>query len=117
MTGIGRITGNLPRTVEDAITVTKNLDYRYLWVDELCIEQNDSSHRASQIGKMDRIYKGADLTIVAACGDNKNYGLPGVSTTSRIIHPVIHLEDGSIFNIGPEPGLSIRESPWWDRAW
>jgi hypothetical protein len=29
----------LPRTIEDAITVTQKLDFRYLWVDRYCINQ------------------------------------------------------------------------------
>lgn len=30
-----------PRTITDAITVTKQLGYRYLWVDQYCIDQED----------------------------------------------------------------------------
>lgn len=101
------------------MTVTKNLGHRYLWVDELCIDQENASHRNSQLGKMDQIYKGADLTIVAACGNNKNYGLPGVDLTTRIEHPVLQLEsnEAKISSIGPEPMKALTSSTWFDRAW
>jgi hypothetical protein len=45
----------IPHTVRDAITVTRELGYRFLWVDEFCIEQGDRTHRADQIKQMDRI--------------------------------------------------------------
>jgi hypothetical protein len=31
----------LPRTISDTITVCKELGIRYLWVDRLCIRQDD----------------------------------------------------------------------------
>jgi hypothetical protein len=49
--------GQIPKTVRDAIIVTNNLGYRYLWVDEFCIDQNDETHRLDQIQKMDGICK------------------------------------------------------------
>jgi hypothetical protein len=36
---------SLPRTVEDAIAVTKALGYVYLWVDKYCINQADAKER------------------------------------------------------------------------
>jgi hypothetical protein len=112
----GRLPHNLPRTIEDAITVTQHLNYRYLWVDELCINQRDPTHCASQIKKMDQIYKGADLTIVAAAGDHKDFGLPGVST-QRMHNSVILPKRGVVFSSGPDPVIHIRGSSWWRRAW
>ncbi|ORX95707.1 heterokaryon incompatibility, partial [Clohesyomyces aquaticus] len=67
-----------PQTIEDAITVTKNLGFRFLWVDFFCISR-DPETRHCQIAKMDLIYKTAPLTIVAAAGEDSGYGLPGIS--------------------------------------
>lgn len=52
---------------------------------------------------MDRIYGGADLTIVAAAGNDKNYGLPGVSSTPRVASRVCQLDEGLMFNLNPDP--------------
>lgn len=113
-----RIPDILPKTVEDALIVTKRLNYRYLWVDEICISQLNPVHRASQIARMDEIYSGADLTIVAAAGHDKNYGLPGVSDTPRVKHGTCHFEDCLVFGIGPDPLSSVRrDSTWWKRGW
>lgn len=71
-----------PETVKDAIAVTKMLKVKYLWVDRVCINQDDHEEKMFLISKMDAIYEGAEFTIVNAAGDART-GLPGVSQTSR----------------------------------
>lgn len=66
---------------------------------------------------MDQIYNGADLTIVAAAGDIKSYGLPGVSTTSRVKHPFFECNQGTIFSFGPNAWDGVDGSIWSSRAW
>jgi hypothetical protein len=56
----------LPATLRDAIHVTRSLGQCYLWVDCLCIIQDDDNDKAQEINKMPAIYSGATLTIVAA---------------------------------------------------
>jgi hypothetical protein len=58
----------LPRTIRDAIEVTRVIGYHYLWVDSLCIIQDDEEDRDLQINMMDEIYSNADLTIAAGSG-------------------------------------------------
>lgn len=55
---------NLPRTIEDALKVTLQLGYRYLWIDRYCIDQGDAGDKHSQILQMGRIYGSARLTLV-----------------------------------------------------
>jgi Heterokaryon incompatibility protein (HET) len=104
-------------TVRDAISVTLQLGHRYLWVDEYCIDQNDDNHRNDQIQRMDQIYRGADLTIVAAAGENKMYGLPGVGSTKRKESKVVRVEDVIVFSNGPDPQDQAMQSTWFTRAW
>lgn len=56
----------LPAAVQDAIKVTRILDIRYLWIDALCIIQDDDSDKAIEMARMDQIYQDAFLTIAAA---------------------------------------------------
>jgi hypothetical protein len=76
-----------PATVKDAMTVTLELGYQYLWCDAYCINQEDEVHKADQISKMDRIYRCAVFTIVAT-GPSKHHGLPGVSTVRASSLPI-----------------------------
>jgi hypothetical protein len=107
----------MPGTIKDAISVTLQLEYRYLWVDEYCIDQNDNDHRNDQIKKMDQIYRGADLTIVAAAGESKKYGLPGVGSRKRKDRKVVSVKDVVVFSNGPQPDNQARLSRWFTRAW
>lgn len=56
----------LPRSIQDAIKVTIGLGYEYLWVDSLCIVQDDDKEKAQQIALMPKIYAKAVVAIVAS---------------------------------------------------
>lgn len=46
----------LPQTFKDAIELTKLIDEKYIWIDALCIMQDDIEQR-NTIKAMDKIYK------------------------------------------------------------
>lgn len=73
----------VPSTIRDAIYQTECLDYKYLWVDALCIVQDNTAEKKVQLNLMDRLYKSATLTVVAAAGADAWSGLPGVLPGSR----------------------------------
>ncbi|KAF2099169.1 HET-domain-containing protein [Rhizodiscina lignyota] len=56
----------LAKSIRDAILFTKQLGIRYLWVDALCIIQDDSNDKYTEIGNMSGIYKNAAVTLSAA---------------------------------------------------
>jgi hypothetical protein len=57
---------SLPQTLQDAVRVTQALGIPYLWVDALCIVQDDTADKYAELGKMSAIYQGAFVTLVAA---------------------------------------------------
>ena len=73
----------LSKTIEDAISLTQRLDERFLWIDALCVLQDDDDDKSRRIHEMDHIYSSACCTTVAAFGNDSNAGLPGVSPASR----------------------------------
>jgi hypothetical protein len=87
----GPPSGDWPKTILDAVEVTKQLGEKYLWVDRLCINQSNLQEKQFLISKMDAIYEGAEFTIVAAAGDARTR-LTGVSTTFRKLQPLIDLK-------------------------
>ena len=58
--------GSQPASIQDAIKVTKTLGYRYLWVDSLCIIQDDKFDMMREILHMDKIYQHSTLLVSAA---------------------------------------------------
>lgn len=64
----------LPKTIQDAIYVTHMLGFRFLWVDTLCIVQDDDVDRRHELGHMHNIYRYARLSIIAASAERVSEG-------------------------------------------
>ena len=64
----------LPKTVRDAVVVTRMLGLQFLWVDALCIIQGDSHDWQRESSKMDQIYGNASITIAAAASKDTSDG-------------------------------------------
>jgi hypothetical protein len=64
----------LPRTLVDAVTITRALGIRYLWVDALCIIQDDGPDWGIESGNMAAIYQNAYLVISADSAADVNEG-------------------------------------------
>ena len=58
--------GKLPQTIKDAVTVCQKLGIRFLWVDSICIKQDDADDKAGEIAQMPHIYRNSTLTIAAS---------------------------------------------------
>jgi hypothetical protein len=74
----------LSKTVEDAIEFVQNLGQQYLWVDKLCIVQDEPAEKKKAIDNMALIYMRAHAVIIAASGCDANAGLPGVGENLRV---------------------------------
>lgn len=73
-----KVRPSLPRTVRQAIRLVRVLGERYLWLDTLCIVQDDIETFKNQIQQMASIYAHARAVVVAADGADANYGLRGL---------------------------------------
>ncbi|KAI0533850.1 hypothetical protein GGR58DRAFT_521052 [Xylaria digitata] len=51
-----------------AVYITRGLGYRYIWIDALCIMQDDESEKTAEIMQMDEIYSNSTLNIAASEG-------------------------------------------------
>ena len=65
----------LPKTFQDAITVTRKLKIRYLWIDALCIIQDDEEDWAREAVEMNSVYGNAYVTIVATSSNSDHEGV------------------------------------------
>lgn len=57
---------SLTKTFQDAIKITRQLGFQYLWIDTLCILQGDVDDWMSEAAAMGSIYASCSLNIVAS---------------------------------------------------
>ncbi|KAL9576181.1 MAG: hypothetical protein Q9212_007316 [Teloschistes hypoglaucus] len=65
----------LLRTFQDAISVTRKLGIRFLWIDSLCIIQNSSADWEEESEKMRYVYGDAFVTLAATASQDSMGGL------------------------------------------
>lgn len=103
----------LPRTIRDAMSLTTLVGERYLWVDSLCITQDDPTEMEVMIASMDKIYSNAMFTIIAASGADANAGLPGLQEGSGNV--VTGFVEG--VQLVKSAELDLSETTWLQRGW
>ncbi|RSM15771.1 hypothetical protein CDV31_004872 [Fusarium ambrosium] len=64
----------LPKTIQDAVRVVRNIGLRYLWVDALCIQQDSDEDKTAEISRMETYYGSATVTICAAAASSAEQG-------------------------------------------
>jgi hypothetical protein len=64
----------LLKTFQDAITSSHALGLSYVWIDSLCIVQDDSTDWAAEAGQMKNVYSNAHITIAATLSDSVQKG-------------------------------------------
>ena len=101
-----RTRDHLPNTIHRAMHFTSLLDVDFLWVDSLCIVQDDPIHAASQINSMASIYSNSYLTLCAADGVDAESGLLGIRQCSP---PRNVQQDILAFDDGPMSSKCVRK--------
>lgn len=66
---------NIPKTFQDAITTVRQIGFQYIWIDSLCIVQDDQDEWSRESVKMGSIYERAELTIAASHSSDSWQGL------------------------------------------
>lgn len=68
---------HLPATIQDAVDTTEALGIDYLWVDALCIIQDDPDGKLDEISRMSDIYTEATVTLLASRAADARSGFLG----------------------------------------
>lgn len=108
----------IPTTISDTMEVVRAIGKQYLWVDSLCIVQDDDSDKQQQLPIMDHVYSHASLVIISAAGCDANSGIPGVGTTKRNMRQHTENINGMGF-VTAQPAVSqaLEWTPWMTRGW
>ncbi|KAH7350621.1 heterokaryon incompatibility protein-domain-containing protein [Rhexocercosporidium sp. MPI-PUGE-AT-0058] len=64
-----------PRTLRDAIIITRALGVKYIWIDALCIKQDSREDWAAEASKMREVYSGAIVTVSASNSPSTQSGI------------------------------------------
>ena len=66
---------DLPKTFQDAVILTKDIGLRYVWIDSLCIIQDDIKDWNNEAAKMADVYQNAYCTIAATGSQGDQEGI------------------------------------------
>jgi hypothetical protein len=121
--GLESASKTMPQTIHDAIELVRRLklkcgerEVRYMWIDSLCIVQDDVNSRSWELNaeNMDLIFGNAFLTICAA-DKRPEYGLRAMRSQrppeERQITPDLKLV------VSRSPQYIIPASDWNKRGW
>lgn len=97
--------GSLPNTFQDAATVVVRFDIAYIWIDALCIIQDDASDWAKEAAQMADVYSNAHFTISAASSKD---GSISFLKQQRTMPLVLGLEDDTGLDSPPERLLARK---------
>jgi hypothetical protein len=113
-----RLRDKFPQVINDAISLVSALEERFLWVDALCIVQDDARDKRAQIPSMGMIYRQAVATIVSLSGEDASAGLPGVREESRRVRQCsVTISPWQLSAKLPELSVALKKSKWHTRAW
>ncbi|KLO92822.1 Uncharacterized protein LW93_3976 [Fusarium fujikuroi] len=62
----GHPISKLPETLRDAVHISRNLGFKFIWIDALCIVQDDENDWVKQSALMADIYQHSSLNLCAA---------------------------------------------------
>lgn len=111
---------HLPKTFQDAIVVTRRFSIQYLWIDSLCIIQDDQRDWQIQSARMADIYQNAIVTIAGSASSGPHEGLFRVAEDAHIDRSLSSRTDGEAFdNIRTRKALShdAAQLPLVQRGW
>jgi hypothetical protein len=73
------------KNFQDAITLTRRLGVKYIWIDSLCIIQDDSHNWKIESAKIADIYRFAYLTIAASWSADSTGGCSSIAPPNRCL--------------------------------
>jgi len=107
----------LAPTILDAITLTREMGFRFVWVDAICIVQDDYERKPMYLQLMGKIYADAVL-VLAILEGNADTGISGIGH-DREAHDSIDLPSRSLIKSTPRifGSETLSSKTWATRGW
>lgn len=106
----------LPKTYRDACEVATSLGFSYIWIDSLCIVQDDVADWEKESAVMGRIYEGAIFNIAATWASDGSLGLFHARDPATISTPDLDEGNTTLARLRMYTD-DIEEAPLNTRAW
>jgi Heterokaryon incompatibility protein (HET) len=108
----------IPKAICDAMKLVDLVGERYLWVDSLCLVQDDHQTMVDGINSMNFIFENALATIVAAEGSDASVGLRRLHSKSPSSTQRVHtIKQGLSLTAIGACDVHVKKSKWSSRAW
>ncbi|TVY41806.1 hypothetical protein LSUB1_G001187 [Lachnellula subtilissima] len=114
---------SLPQTLKDAVIITRRLGQQYLWVDALCILQDDNEAKQEEISRMSQIYKNSVFTIQAASSNSVAQGFlhtrkaPSIPPCKLLFSRDTEGHESYVYARVPTYTKVVGDAPTNSRAW
>lgn len=108
--------GNIPLTFLDAFDLVEKLSFRYLWIDALCILQDDERELDVHMGMMESVYSAAMLTVVSD-NESADMGIPGMSVLRAPQQATFEFNGVPFISMRPTFAETLKASHWETRGW
>lgn len=105
-----------PKTIQDAVTMTRALGIRFVWIDSLCIVQDDEDDKIYEITRMHDIYRYSYLTLSASRARSSKVGFLNQCKPVDPIRLAYRGPDGTLGSVILSSSDMVRE-PIHSRAW
>jgi len=117
---------NISSTLQDAIHITRGLGLQFLWVDSMCIVQDDASDWARESATMSRVYGLSTCTIAAANSGSGDAGCFATRNPHRVRPCIIpnpfkadskysfYVRSQYLHTIHRN---EVKDSLWYNRGW
>ena len=115
----GIMVSQFPRTIQDAIHICRKFGFQYLWVDSVCIMQDDPKAWRYESEKMGSIYQGSAISIAALYAEDNSGGCfakrePLKNISLHFPPRATHILSSHIMNDGHQE--EIQFSKFWIRS-
>ncbi|KAK8045022.1 HET-domain-containing protein [Apiospora rasikravindrae] len=122
---------SLPQTFQDAVAVTRALELRYVWIDSLCIVQDNPEDWLHEAPRMAKIYSNSYVTIVATSATSAHdgflkrtepYALPAripycIPSEGSVEAGFCYMQIKYSSFMYHEPTMELEEASWNTRGW
>ncbi|KAH7124437.1 heterokaryon incompatibility protein-domain-containing protein [Dactylonectria macrodidyma] len=117
----------MPKTIQDLVQVTRLLGLEYLWVDCLCVVQDDDDEITQEMGRMANYYQRTEILLSAATAEHSDEGFLKVRHADQVYGAIFEIPYRLDLNGEDEQGAVLlcekplynnsKEEPLHKRIW